>query len=72
MPVKAQRAYKYRFFPTDSQREQLAKTFGCARFVYNWALNMRTQAWQQAKKSLSYHTTATLQTPLKQQPQTAF
>ena len=29
------RAYKYRFYPTDEQKELLAKTFGCVRVVWN-------------------------------------
>ncbi|WP_251079379.1 helix-turn-helix domain-containing protein, partial [Frankia sp. AgPm24] len=27
------RAYRYRFYPTPEQAEQLAKTFGCVRYV---------------------------------------
>ena len=38
------RAYLYRFYPTDEQKQQLARTFGCCRFVYNWALAVRQQA----------------------------
>jgi putative transposase len=30
------RAYRYRFYPTDEQKQQLARTFGCCRYVYNW------------------------------------
>ena len=33
------RAYLYRFYPTDEQARNLAQTFGCTRFVYNWALD---------------------------------
>ncbi|MCO7113043.1 helix-turn-helix domain-containing protein [Bacteroides uniformis] len=33
------RAYKYRIYPTNEQKALFAKTFGCCRFVYNWALN---------------------------------
>lgn len=29
---------KYRFYPTEEQKHHLARTFGCCRFVYNWAL----------------------------------
>ena len=35
------RAYKYRIYPTEEQKVLLAKTFGCCRFVYNWALNLK-------------------------------
>ena len=29
------KAYKYRIYPNNEQRIQIAKTFGCCRFVYN-------------------------------------
>ena len=32
----------------------LAKTFGCCRFVYNWALNLKIETYKQEKKSVSY------------------
>ncbi|RHC71009.1 hypothetical protein DW831_20270 [Bacteroides uniformis] len=37
------RAYKYRIYPTEDQKVFLAKTFGCCRFVYNWALNLKIE-----------------------------
>ncbi|MFJ1709635.1 RNA-guided endonuclease InsQ/TnpB family protein [Kitasatospora sp. NPDC088346] len=36
--------YSYRVYPTASQRESLARTFGCARVVYNDALAARKAA----------------------------
>jgi len=42
--VLVQKAFKYRFFPSDSQAEQIRRTFGCARFVYNQALDFRSNA----------------------------
>ena len=48
------RAYKYRIYPTEEQKVLLAKTFGCCRFVYNWALNLRIEAYKQDKKSVVY------------------
>jgi putative transposase len=70
--VLVQKAFKYRFFPSDSQAEQLGRTFGCARFVFNQALNYRSQAWVQEKKSLGYHDTALKLTQWKQEPEKAF
>ena len=46
------RAYKYRIYPTEEQKVLLAKTFGCCRFVYNWALNLKIEAYRQEKKSI--------------------
>ena len=67
-----QKAFKYRFFPTDDQAVQLARTFGCARYVYNQALDLRTTAWQQEKKSIGYHETASKLTEWKKEPDRAF
>jgi len=67
-----QKAFKYRFFPTDEQSAQLARTFGCARFVYNQALEFRSKAWQREKKSIGYHDTALKLTEWKQEPDKAF
>lgn len=50
--VKMLRAYKYRIYPTDEQKVLLAKTFGCCRFVYNWALNLKITAYQERKETL--------------------
>ena len=47
------RAYKYRIYPTEEQKVLLAKTFGCCRFVYNWALNLKIEAYRQEKKSIA-------------------
>ena len=32
------KAYKFRIYPNDSQKELLNKSFGCSRFVYNYYL----------------------------------
>lgn len=36
-----QKAYKFKFTPDPEQKKQLAIEFGCARFVWNHALNLR-------------------------------
>jgi putative transposase len=70
--VIVQKAFKYRFFPTDSQATQLARTFGCARYVYNQALEFRSKSWLQEKKSIGYHDTALKLTEWKQEAEKAF
>ncbi|HEU5380880.1 MAG TPA: transposase [Ktedonobacteraceae bacterium] len=50
------RASVSRFSPTDEQKHQLARTFGCCRFVDNWALTLRQQTSQATGKGLSYKT----------------
>lgn len=50
----AKRAYKYRFYPTLEQAQQLSRTFGCVRYVYNRALIERSRAWTQEQRRVSY------------------
>lgn len=65
-----QRAYKYRCYPTPEQAEQLARTFGCARYVYNHFLRLRTDAWYERQERVGYNDTAKLLTSLKKAPDT--
>ncbi|MGZ3623945.1 MAG: IS200/IS605 family element RNA-guided endonuclease TnpB [Ktedonobacteraceae bacterium] len=65
--MKKKRAYKYRFYPTAEQKHVLARTFGCARFVYNWALRQKTDAFYQENTRLSYTDLSESLTDLKQQ-----
>lgn len=46
------KAYKYRLNPTDSQRIFFEKSFGCTRFIYNWALDKRIKAYQNDKERI--------------------
>jgi putative transposase len=48
------RAYKYRFYPTPEQADELARTFGCVRLVYNKALEERTRAYTLEGRRVSY------------------
>ncbi len=41
-----------RIYPTDEQKVLFANTFGCCRFVYNWALNMKITAYKERKETL--------------------
>jgi putative transposase len=47
-------AYKFRLYPTPTQKRQLAVEFGHARFVWNWALELRNKAYEERKESLNY------------------
>ena len=49
-----QKAFKFRIYPTSEQRQQLAVEFGCARWVWNHALDMRSKAYKRRKESLNY------------------
>ncbi|WP_246090088.1 helix-turn-helix domain-containing protein [Nonomuraea deserti] len=45
--------YKYRSYPTPGQADELARTFGCVRLVYNKALEGRTRAFAQRGRRVS-------------------
>ena len=62
--MNIKRAYKFRFYPTPEQEQVLAQTFGCARFVYNYMLRVRTDAWFQRSEKVGYHDTSALLTSL--------
>lgn len=47
------KGYKYRIYPNKEQQIQIAKTFGCCRFVYNQTLAYRKDAYEKEKKSNS-------------------
>lgn len=64
------RAYKYRFYPTDEQAQQLAQTFGCVRYVYNRALAERSRAWTQEQRRVTYADTSKMLTEWKRDPET--
>lgn len=49
-----EKAYKYRIYPNKKQKEILAKTFGCCRFVYNHYLSKRIEMYKENKETFSY------------------
>ncbi|HEX2911929.1 MAG TPA: RNA-guided endonuclease TnpB family protein [Chloroflexia bacterium] len=62
------KAYRFRFYPTPAQKGVLAKTFGCCRYVYNWALSLKNSHYQTTGKSLSYNQLSAALTSLKKEP----
>lgn len=47
------KAFKHRVYPTSEQSLLLAKSFGCARWFYNYALNLTSEIYKQTGKGLS-------------------
>ncbi len=70
--MRQNRVYRYRCYPTALQAAVLRRTFGCTRFVYNWALRLRMDASTERQEHLSYQDTSAALTKLKQQPATAW
>ncbi|WP_238598795.1 RNA-guided endonuclease InsQ/TnpB family protein [Saccharothrix sp. ALI-22-I] len=66
------RAYKYRFVPTTQQEQELLRTFGCVRLVYNKALEARTAAWCTEQRRVNYAETSAMLTGWKKTEELAF
>ncbi|MGB3238184.1 MAG: RNA-guided endonuclease TnpB family protein [Geitlerinemataceae cyanobacterium] len=60
-----ERAYKYRFYPTQAQENLLRRTMGCVRLVYNKALAAKTEGWYEKQERIDYKQTSSLLTGWK-------
>ena len=60
-----EKSYKYRIYPNKLQKQILARTFGCVRFVYNHYLDKRIKAYKEDKTILGYTKCSTDLTKLK-------
>ena len=47
------KAYKYRIFPDENQKDQLQRYFGVSRLIYNLGIETKTIAYTSRKKSIS-------------------
>jgi putative transposase len=72
MTRTVKRAFKFRFYPTDAQAAELARTFGCVRKVYNLVLAARTEAWTLRQERVNYNATSALLTAWKKTAELAF
>ncbi|NEO58527.1 MAG: helix-turn-helix domain-containing protein [Okeania sp. SIO3B5] len=61
------KAYKFRFYPTQSQENLLRRTLGCVRLIYNKALAARTTAWYENQERVGYAQTSALLTSWKKE-----
>ena len=48
------KTYKYKLNPNKTQKQMLDKAFGCVRFIYNWGLYKKKEAWLKNKQNISY------------------
>ena len=53
-----EKAYKYRIYPNNQQKELIQKTFGSCRFVYNYYLAKRTEIYKHDKTTMGYNACA--------------
>ncbi|MCL4822596.1 MAG: transposase [Anaerolineales bacterium] len=63
--------WTFRCYPTPEQEQNLARTFGCVRFVWNWALRLRSDGFRNGER-IGYPATDKALTTLKRQPETAW
>ena len=66
------RAYRYRFYPTPEQVDQLNRTFGCVRYVYNRSLRYRQDAWYERQENVSYLQSSAALTEWKKEAERAW
>ena len=64
------KAFRYRFYPTPEQETLLRRTVGCCRFIYNRALELRSEAWAQRQEKLSGYDLIKKITEWKKEPET--
>ena len=62
------KAYKYRIYPTETQKVFFKKQFGCGRFIYNHCLEERKKQYEQTKKSDTFNKQCKVLTLLKKDP----
>ena len=61
------KAYQYRVYPTNTQQQVITQHFGCVRFVYNWALSKKIEAYQTEQRTVSCFDLTKQLTALKKQ-----
>lgn len=62
--------YRYRIYPTPAQERVLARTFGCARWVFNECLRIRDKAYSDGEKLSDTEVQRQAVTLAKQRPET--
>lgn len=61
--------YKFRIYPNKEQEVVLNKTIGCCRYIYNWGLNLVSEAYKKDKTNIGYSKTSAMMTLLKKEPE---
>ena len=58
-------SYKFRIYPNTAQIQQIQRTFGCCRFVWNHYLALRKEIYERDGKTLNYNACSGDMTQLK-------
>ncbi len=51
--ILLEKGFKVQIFPNKEQKKLMFKSFGCARFAYNWALNKQIENYKKGGKFIS-------------------
>lgn len=57
--------YRFRIYPNAEQANQIQKTFGCCRYVYNYYLSRRNEEWEKSRRTMNYYECSADMTKLK-------
>lgn len=71
-PDTHHRLYRFRFYPTEEQAQQLERTFGACRWVYNEGLALRSDAWERHRVRVGFAETCRALTGWKRAEETAW
>lgn len=58
-------SYRFRIYPNAAQAQQIQRTFGCCRYVWNHYLALRKERYKQERQTLNYYDCAKDMTALK-------
>lgn len=58
-------SYKFRIYPTAKQEDQIQRTFGCCRFVWNYYLAKRKDIYAESGATINYNACSRDMTQLK-------
>ena len=61
------KAYKFRIYPNEKQKELIERTFGCTRFVFNWCLEKSITKYKEEKITLRYKDYASMLVEMKKE-----
>lgn len=53
--MQINKAYRFRLYPSEKQKEQINKTLGCTRLVYNYYLAKKKELYEKENKNISIY-----------------
>ena len=66
------KAYRYRIYPTKEQEKMIVKTFGCARFVFNYFLALTEHTYEETGKAVTHRERSAMLPKLRNGERTDF